>query len=163
MQLNDNHCWPLLVNNVFQISSKCVATHLLLICFRYMKLLFEIYHCFVVRQNSSSCVSKAFYASNKTGVNDRTEYSLKIHLWQHCYFFPALLTCSLYNPCSLLTHKIQTLQNYYWLDQWVTTKNDLFCLVNLTNKNRGVAGNWHVKTVQTHPERGDPICVPSEL
>ena len=30
------------------MSSKCVAIHLLLICFHYMKLLFGIKHCFVV-------------------------------------------------------------------------------------------------------------------
>ena len=41
--------------------------------------------------NYIAFIYKAFYDSNEKHVNHRTKYSLKVHLSQHCYCFPALL------------------------------------------------------------------------
>ena len=71
--------------------------------------------------NYVAFIYNAFYASNKTYVHHRTGYNFKVHLSQHCSFFPDLLTCSLQNPSSILTQIIQTLQNYYMYKLWMLT------------------------------------------
>ena len=100
--------------------------------------------------NYVAFIYNAFYVSNKTYVHHRTGYNFKVHLSQHCSFFPDLLTCSLQNPSSILTQIIQTLQNYYmcklWKLTWVITKNDCFehSFVNLS-----IWSGWLNKSLAT--------------